>query len=380
MRRVLWIGVSLLMLPLVHSNSVNACVGLPPGSEPFYYNLEAYQVVATGEISVVSNSGANAILDIDMVLDGEALNDRIILARNSVADTITFARGRGVAGCKTMAPRLPQGSRFLAGLIRHSNGTYDGVIVIADDDGRFGFVDDSQEFVTRSYDDLIDFLSDVFDKTPTPPQHSINPRPDRVSIRTETRSYFLPVDQIDVISETLTPSICYGTLYIEPGTCNENIVAPNGIDTVSIYDIGTGADHAFTGMRQFVYARDGDSAVFSPDSALVSVWQEQSIHVYATENQFGLSKRFQELTLLNELTFDPEDPLASGAGAWSPNGRVFVFSSDSGVWYWDALTPYAQPVQILISSGAPILVRHFSPAGNFLALESNGATISCRHP
>ncbi|MCU0465471.1 MAG: hypothetical protein MUF38_12995 [Anaerolineae bacterium] len=73
---------------------------------------------------------------------------------------------------------------------------------------------------------------------------------------------------------------------------------------------------------------------------------------------------------LTSFTTPSDDPLIARAGAWSPNGRTFAFSTESGVWLWDALTPDARPDLLLAASDEAIRVRHYSPLGNYLALES----------
>ena len=55
--------------------------------------------------------------------------------------------------------------------------------------------------------------------------------------------------------------------------------------------------------------------------------------------------------------------------AWSPDGRLLVYSDTDGLWLWDALLENSQPQLLLATENGQIpLARYFSPSGRFLAI------------
>jgi WD40 repeat protein len=148
--------------------------------------------------------------------------------------------------------------------------------------------------------------------------------------------------------------------------------APNGVDTAYFYPIGSGVESILNDDLRYTPVFEGQTGVFSVNSDLIAVWSDQTLRIFTTASQEGFSTQslYQSARLPVSYTAPSEDTLLTGAGAWSPNGRTFAFSTQSGVWLWDALTPDAQPARLLTADDEPIRVLHFSPLGNYLALET----------
>jgi len=370
MRRFLLLFSLCLTVIFLNLNSnVRACSGVGVVFAPVLLNFHSAPLVVSGRISSLSDSGINAILDVEAVLKGELTNNRIILKRNSIEDLQMHEAGRGVATpCTQIAPRLEQGRQFVANLYPNISGSYIGSIATENDNGYFVLYDFSREKVRRSYDEMIEYLSQEIHQMPTVPPSGLNPRPVVIHLFTDTKEYQVPLNSMEAF-EPYVSSICFAPTEFDSNSCIKTVVAPNGIDKLSLLSVPIQSD-VFRAYQVVQWtAIQGDDAVFSTQSDLLAVWRGQELRIYATPRQIGLSPESQySTTLLTKWIMEADDPLITGAGAWSPNGRTFAFSTESSIWLWDTLQPNSQPT--LLKRGA-MRVRHFSPNGNFLAVESD---------
>ncbi|MBC7812995.1 MAG: hypothetical protein H7175_17695 [Burkholderiales bacterium] len=372
--RQLIIGCIYLLfgLSLARIDSAQACSGSPPIDYwAFEYVLSEFNVVAVGRINTISDSGINAVLRVDQYLKGNVDDEYLMFVRNSPTSIYLANTGRSLqVMCDELGLRLPAGRRFVAGLWRNDRGTYSGTLIPENSDGLFSIrnPDDPTQSLTLSYDELIDFAAERLNETPHTPRSRTIPRPVAVRLTTASgNSYLLPANDESLV-ETPVPRACHP---YSGDDCIGHITAPNGIDRVYFYAIGTGpAGHSFSDYR-YQYIFQGEAGVFSAQSDLLTVRSGQQLEVYATASQDSFETHYDEIRLLNSFTVGADDPLLPGAGAWHPNGRTFAFSTQSGVWLWDALSTNSTPILLLPANGATIRVRHFSPVGNYLALESD---------
>jgi hypothetical protein len=364
----------LLKLFIIAPNTASACIGPSYGLGSFLDNLESFSTIVTGRIITVNDSGTNAILEVDQILKGDVNSNRIVLMRNTIHDIESYRTGRDVVRpCTGMAPPVPTGARFVAGLRQARYGYYDATIIPENTNGFFELERLPEDRISRSYEETIAYLSERLQVTSRPSQPGPAPRPVAIHLFTDVEEHVIPLHSLETvrpIQEILcvAPVSTIGLL----SNCTESLYAPNNIDNVSLFAEGT-TTKGFTSFSfPFRYAVAGDSATFSSNSDLLTVWRSQELRIYATPRQFRFANYPSDrLDLLTTLSFTDDDLLFSGAGVWHPNGRIFAFSSQTGIWFWDVLTPDSQPVLFMAADEHPLLVRHFSPGGNYLAVEEN---------
>ncbi len=356
-------------------NTAQACSGgYPPGAFPLDYILDSSDsIIAIGRVSTTGESRINAVLTVDHYLREPQTEGVLLLMQNSlpvIYNSIVEGRPYPVR-CSYLSPEIEGGRQFIASLYRVDNGTHHGIVLTSDENGMFNFQMQDQPEVTRTFttEELIAYVENRLGGETVKPEQYIIPRPVSMRLFTQTgETYFLPVDQ------SLPMLIEYPAKYrcgrFGDDDCTVIVTAPNGLDTVSFYSIGSGVEEWNTIDDLYNPRLEGEAGVFSKNSDLFTAWTGNQIRVFATAGQDGFDMGSSDgLTLLSSFTASPDDPLITGAGAWSPSGRIFAFSTQSGVWIWDALTLDTQPVLLLSATDQPIRVRHYSPLGNYLGLE-----------
>lgn len=363
--------VLVLSLSVMSSEGVQACSGGTPADR---WSLDAtlavlnIPVLAVGRINSLSESSFNAVLQVDYYLKGTTEDKFLIFEYSNPRYIEVVMNGRPFPrNCDVVGFRLPAGRRFIAGLWRNDSGSYNGTVITENENGFFERRDpnNAEQTIFLTYEETLAYAVQSLNTILRTPQNSAMPRPATVQISTSSGNiYLLPVDQ-NMLHPTVSP-YCAQYMLVP---CTNHITAPNGMDSASFYPLST---EMIVADRPYAQAVQGETGVFSNASDLLTVWANGELQVYATMGQGGFgAPDMKNAHLLQTLAFDPADSLINNAGAWSPNGRTFAFSAASGVWLWDALTPDAEPTLFFPAQDEPVLVHHFSPAGNYLALETN---------
>lgn len=367
-----------LSFPYTSVETVQACGGGPPaGISAIDLILSGWSQIVVGRVRTASDSGINAILDVEYFLKGDG-DDEFILLRRLEPAVVSFVLD-GYASpyqCADIPTPIRAGQLFIAGLGREPVGSYFGQIITENSEGLFTMnaTDQPNEYVTVDYEDMIARVAERLNETPRVPQRRVLPHPVVVRITTNAEeALWLTADQTTLAPvprgySDRAPDAC---LPLIPGECTEHLIAPNGVYRVDFYPLGTGIVNYLGQMRHYLVV-EGEGGVFSPWSDLFTVWAGQELHVYATYDQrgFGVASAWIMPNLVGSFVGEQDDPLIVGAGAWSPNGRTFAFSTQFGVWQWDALTPGAQPRLLVSTNDLPIFAQSYSPRGNYLRLES----------
>lgn len=382
MRRIALIIVSyfavIFTLSFFAVNTAHACSGgyYPHGSFPLSEILRDFgdnappRIIAVGRVQTAGESSINVVLHVDYYLENPQADGKILFLQdslNTIRNSLVEGRMYPVR-CAYLGYKVEEGRLFIARLIYTGIGSYRGSVMVADEDDVFRPVHyTSDPIQTFTMEQMIDYMTEQLGHEPVAPERYVSPRPVSVDVMTDTGEWYkLPVDR----SSSIRIEYQRGCSWYEGENCTV-ITAPNGIDRVSFYPIGSGVEEHSTIDEMYTPSLEGEAGVYSSDSALLTAWTGHQLRVFVTAGQDGFGLRYSYgITPLRSFTTPSDDPLIAGAGAWSPNGRIFAFSTQSGVWLWDALTPDAQPVLLLSATDQPIRVRHYSPLGNYLALES----------
>lgn len=418
----------LLTFTFVVVNPSQACSGPGSGLGAFPIDSILYSsihnsyptAVAVGSVDITGDSGINAVLKIDYYLAQPQEHGIVLYMQESLAyiqNTLINERPYP-ARCANLSPKVQRNRLFIGALYPFEGlGTYHGNIFLADEDGLFRFSLEEQPDVQQVFtmEEVIQYVEARLDTERVAPEMYEYPRPIRIQLITYDGGWYtLPVHP--AMPVVIPAPKLYCTPFGVNNGCTAVIPAPNGIDRVSFYPVGSGIE-AFNSIDELYTPKlEGETGVYSPDSVLFTAWTGNQLRVFATASQYALGlEQHDEMTQLATFTSPPDDPLIAGAGAWSPNGRTFAFSTKSGVWLWDALMPESQPElllslddalaagpeswtldgriftfrnesglwrwdslipesqpELLLSADEQSLrVRHYSPMGNYLALESD---------
>ncbi len=358
-------------LMFTNTNQVHACSGGLPmeywGLGHILTHPSETMIIAAGQVKTVSDSRRNAVLRVEKVIKGNLPNEFIVFTSDEPA-VIDFAleEGRGhPARCDRLGFPIDSGEKFIAGLWRLPSGNYNGAVITENSEGLFHTFtsEDYMANIELNYEDMIAFFAETLEATPSIPQDHTMPRAAALRLHTESGDIFnLPIDEI---APDTSPSLSYQHCEAPCVT----IEAPNGIDTAMFFPVESTMTEQNTIDERFRPIMVGDVGIFSTRSDLLAVWVGQELQIYFTASQVSAQSSDEPL-LVSSYIFEDEYPLLPGSGAWSPDGRTFAFSTDAGVWLWDALVPNAEPTMLISTPDNAIHVRHFSPQGNYLALES----------
>lgn len=366
----------LLVASFAAAESAQACSGArAPGAFPLDLFIDSITgTIATGVVRTVSESGFNAVLNVDRYLRDPQPEGTLLLV-NERPEVIELVLNDGRAypsQCGYLSSALESERRFIANLNRAPDGSYQGYVITSDESGVFELflLEDPAQPRRFTYEELVEYVETRLDSVGRSPERYTPPRTVEVLLTTETgEMYALPVDtSTPRLLEVVSHPQCPPWMFTQ---CTDSVVAPNGIDLAGLYPEGSGVEEMLFVSGLYFPSFEGETAVFSLDSNLIAVWTGDRLRSFALAGLVSLNTSNSLLPIpLTAYTAPADDPLLTGAGAWSPNGRTFAFSTQSGVWLWDVLSPDVRPTLFRAASEEPVRVRHFSPLGNFLAVES----------
>ena len=202
------------------------------------------------------------------------------------------------------------------------------------------------------------------------------PRKSPIEIRTsEGITYILPIDS----NEPYIPDVSgYYNLYLDsyPVWDIRRAIECEAIGCLTfspnnLYPIGRIDDETLSvGFNRELAGHD---FLFSSTSDSLAVWHQNFIQIYAVPNRRLHDWELVYHPVLNSVEINGENFGVDGA-VWSPDGRRLAYSDSQGLWFWDALTPDAEPDLLLETENDVIpMARYFSPMGRYLAI-TNGVT------
>ena len=378
MPKRLLLGLLVLLNIVGYALPVSACSGgPPPWDEWVKWLLANSDVVVVGQYSQLDDANANGIFHVQSYLQGSGGEYLVISAR----DTRDIENGLHVERyhytCSSPSIKQTTGT-YVYFLKRQNTGIY-----VIQHESYFASPDTAtSNYYTKDYVetklDSAGFSADISSRVgsmPKKPQADTPyPRTTPILLTTESnQNFLLPVDNTNLIA---IPDDELVDLRRDQYDCSSPCTAysPNGLDKVYLqterdephdpHDLGY-IDHVVGSVAV------GQRIVFSATSDSYALWKNDQIQMYALwYPKLGYPYEPMGSLLTPELFNSTEAGISlQFPVAWSPDGRMLAFSTDKGLWLWDALTVGSVPQLLIARHDQVPVARYFSPRGRYLAVE-----------
>lgn len=229
--------------------------------------------------------------------------------------------------------------------------------------------------------EFLDIIRDEVERDPVPPLDNPSyPRKTPLTITTTSgEGYLLPIDTntpVEIspeLAEELrrsNPMFTYG--FSDARTCDTEGCVRYSPDRTQISVQNEDETITLSWGNEI----NGQASLFSSTSDAIAVWQECFLTVYSLGiPRLGQAWSEPEVVNVASLNFDIQARCTDYANlaAWSPDGRLLVFSDHDGLWLWDVFTFNASPELLIPTENDMMpLARHFSPMGRYLAVMVQG--------
>lgn len=380
-RRIAIFSLVVFAFALAAPSPTLACSGGgPPWSERLPGLIQYNDVVVIGGFAKLDDADINGIFHARMYLNGSGPGYLLV----SATDVRYIENSRYVhrfyrtcGGIGTIYREQSATQVFF--LRRLGDGTYEINLAASfrDADSTFSVWERAEETgsveIRLTLEELVAQITAEAGHEPLEPNPPAGyPRLAPVLITTQNDQYFLlPVDTkelVPVAEEDLVD------LQRGPSACSAPpcaVYSPNGLDKVYLYAEEGDAQPLHDDIRPTIETRAiGQQIVFSPTSDTYALWHDEQIQIYILwYPDWGYPPdRLAENFNAEVVNTTPAGNSLDYPVAWSPDGRILAFSTDEGLWLWDALTS-DYPPQLLIPANSDVpTARYFSPKGRYLAI------------
>lgn len=376
MRRILILGSLILVFSLLMTQPAMACSGgPPPWNDWLPLILENSDIVVTGSYVRVDDLGVNGIFHVDQYVVGggpeflliESINHRLIENALFVHRYVSSCGGPNIRNV------LSEEARYTYFLSRDRNGIYkihhsrsfpnpQSTTSVWDRDR--GEV----KLTASAFHAQIATVAGTRLSKPDPDTRE--PRTTPILLTTERgQHYLLPVDTTELvpISDDEAMAVRRDQTQCGPPPCT--VYSPNQLDIVYLRSSGE-SSNLNLGISTVVEVV-GERIVFSATSDTYALWHDGQIHIHALwypalgYPAHWMSSMYEPSESLNAT---PSGSSTDYPVAWSPDGRTLAFSTEQGLWLWDALTTDSIPELLLPVGDHVPVVRYFSPMGRYVAI------------
>jgi hypothetical protein len=120
-------------------------------------------------------------------------------------------------------------------------------------------------------------------------------------------------------------------------------------------------------MRWIGGQATGQAVSFSSTGEIIAVWNNDKLELYIYDQPSPNSNYYR---VLQSITLSNEDGEQIIQSAWTPDGRSFAYSDNSGLWLLaDVYDEGLSPILLLPNEGAVPTALRFSPLGHYLQIE-----------
>lgn len=397
-----------------------ACSG---SMQPIESLVEGADVVVKAEIVEIDDYNVNAIVHVESYLVGEAGAEYLPVVQASQQEFQAVLDGRGYCGLS--ASWWHTGENLVMFLSQYDDGSYLTVTGGWDNDYSFEnetstvdtrhMNDDGEyEFIALTETELRQEIAEISGQSPIEPlSDAPYPLHAPILIQTEQGSaYILPmdgvlgndVDEIRVTDRFMTVMQAetlhiYDRRHLDAVAPWHNLTLDPGcqtIDCVTFTPHGSFVSFKLSdGTFQFCEVnwylicegefrepiiRDGDALSFAPTSDAVAIWNDDQLDLYRIMIQRINYETIQSVVHIKSTTLKVDNEITTTWSrqhtVWSPDGRKLAFSDADGLWIWDVMIPETEPQLFIPAAGNSrvSIPLHFSPHGNYLAIEQDERT------
>ncbi len=426
MMRQRWILVIfwIILGSLIGAEKPSPALACSGSMQPIESLVESADVVVKAEIVEVDDYNVNAIVRVESYLVGEAGAEYLPVTQVSQHDIWALIDGRGYCGFSAQWWHL--GEKRIMFLKRYDDGSYKTLTGGWDNDYRFEddtstmdtvhMNDDGEyESIALTEAELRQEISEISGQSPIEPL-SDAPYPLHAPslIQTEQGSaYILPMDGAEpvLIGQNIDHLIAADRFvaifqsdeihYFD----RQNISAPRTLEISETIDCinydcftfspnGTSMVYRLTqdtiqfcsgifgcnAYQEEEIILSGQGIKFSPQNDGFAIWNNNKLDLYRIVTRFDYDKRTDEVLDLKSATLNLDDEFSATWSrqhtVWSPDGRKLAFSDADGLWIWDVMIPETEPQLFIPAAGNSrvSIPLHFSPHGNYLAIEQDERT------
>lgn len=361
------IGLLFVFVPI---RPAAACSGgPPPWNEWLPQLIQRSDVIVVGQYVKLDDANANGIFRVQSYLDGGGPESLVISASDvrSVENSLHVHRNYSDCGLNSLNYLKTSGSSIYF-LSRQDDGIY--VInherYFPDTQSTTIIQDENGEVFELSISGLSDQITEQLGHSPqTPNKGAPYPRITPVLLTTITgKHYLLPIDTNDLIpvADEALVDLKQDQYDCSPPPCT--VYSPNGQD--KIYLRSSESDfHSIGSLLPYLeHNVIGERITFSATSDTYALWDNDEIRLYPLWYP-AWGNYFYEGELINAI---PAGNSINYPVVWSPDGRTMVYTTDEGLWLWDALTIGYPPTLIVPTESEVPFARYFSPHGRYLAV------------
>jgi hypothetical protein len=372
-----------ILINLVRVNTTFACSG---HSATLQESIEASPIIIRAQVLETDDRNENSIVQVDTYFKGFG-PEYMLISGNTRGVTNGLDEWRyGMGDCAGRYPQMQSGETvymFLRdgfpGTYRHFGrifGSYHFRFPTPNATESVLLDSESIDDVEITEDEFLNFIGEFVTDEPQRPQESMYPIPSMLRITTTTGDeYVLPPNGSPPSELTPELYLMLHNEHLDLTTAARMYEACNGdLDcfqfTPNYVDMAVQVENKI--LIDYQDEIEGQSFLFSSTSDTIAVWNNDTLELHILPYRHLFEFHWTEpYKIINTVELEMADIASAEHAAWSPDGRLLAYSDADGLWLWDVFNAESEP-QLLLATESDVipLVRHFSPLGRYLAIQS----------